>query len=83
MMTSTEQLVVTHIGGGFTEEQWELIFELRCYGYTLRELADWLGISGSTIQYHFKRLGLISSVRPSLSTYNEKLRKLGDTDARP
>ncbi len=82
-MTRTAQLVATHVGGGYTDEQWEFIYELRCYGYTLKELSDWLGISSTLIRYHFKRLGLVSTVRLPLSTYNEKLRKLGDSDARP
>lgn len=80
-MTHIKQLVATHVGGGFTDEQWEFIFELRCYGYTLRELSEWLGVSHGTIQWHFNRLGFMSSVRLPLSTYDEKLRRIGDSDA--
>lgn len=64
----------------FTNEQWEFIFELRCYGYTLAELGAWLGIPQNTLYYHFARLGFIATKRLPLSTYDEKLRKLGDID---
>ena len=82
-MTRTDELVATHIAEKYTDEQWEFVFELKCYGYTFRELADWLGVSATLVQYHFKRLGLMSSVRLPLSTYDNKLKKLGDTHARP
>lgn len=81
-MTPTEQLITTHVPK-YTDEQWEFIFELKCYGYSTRELARWLGVSRNLIQWHFKRLGFTSSDRLPLSTYDEKLRKLGDTHARP
>lgn len=77
-MAQTEELVHTHIGSKYTDEQWELVFELKCYGYTYRELADWLGVSHTLVQNKFLELGCMSRTRPPLSTYDEKLKKLGD-----
>lgn len=82
-MTRTEELVATHVAEKYTDDQWEYIFELKCYGYTFKELAEWLCVSETLIQYHFRRLGFMSSVRPPLSTYNNRLKRLGDTHARP
>lgn len=82
-MTRTDELVAMHVASKYTDEQWEFVFELKCYGYTLRELGDWLGVSNTLLMYHFKRLGLMSDNRLPLSTYDNKLKKLGDPHARP
>ena len=80
-MAQSKQLVATHVGAGYTDDQWEFIFELKCYGYTYSELANWLGVTEGVIKGQFRRLGLFSVDRLPLSTYDEKLRKLGDADA--
>ena len=97
-MTHTEELVATLVTPTtkkkrrrrgcyntkkYTDEQWEFIFELHSYGYSAKELGEWLGVSYKTVAYHFERLGLYSTKRFPLSTYDDKLRKLGDTHARP
>jgi hypothetical protein len=92
-MTHTEELVATLVTEKtsaiktepkkYTDEQWEFIFELWRYGYTYDELVKWLGVCCSTISFHFRRLGFKSRHRVPLSHYDEKLRRLGDTHARP
>lgn len=81
-MAQTEELVLTHSRGKYTDEQWEFVFELKCYGYTYRELADWLGVSHTLVQNKFLELGCMSRTRPPLSTYDEKLMKLGYINTR-
>jgi hypothetical protein len=81
-MAKTKRVVPTPVASMYTEEQWEFIFELKCYGYTYRELGEWLGVSHTLVQDVFKRQGFISDARLPLSAYNEKLQKLGDTDVR-
>lgn len=63
----------------FTDKQWEYLYKLHCYGYTYRELAEWLGISHGTVQYNFYRLGYkaYTDVRPPLNTYTKEFIALG------
>lgn len=86
-MTHTEELAATLKDYGrksfLTDAQWELVYELWCLGYSPRELGEWLQVHPNTIRYHFRRLGFTPDKRLPLSSYNEKLRKLGDTHARP
>ncbi len=72
--------------GGLTDEQWEFVFELYCFGYNYNDLSEWLGYTGANIRHHFHRLGLRANrndLEP-LSIYTRKLFMLGvDSDVRP
>lgn len=63
----------------FNDKQWKLIYELYCYGYSYKELADWLGVSAETVGYNFRVRGLRASgeYRVPLSCYKNELIRLG------
>ena len=61
----------------FNDEQWKFLYELHCYGYTYKELAEWLGISHGTVQYNFYTRGYKCFDREPLSLYDKKFIALG------
>ena len=66
-----------------SEKQWEFVYKLHCYGYTYKELAEWLNVYPGTVQYNVHRLGFKSYDREPLTSFNDKLQALGgDRNAR-
>lgn len=64
----------------FNDRQWRFLYKLHCYGYTYKEISEWLHISPNTVQYNFYRLGLKCFEREPLIAYQSQFDALGGDD---
>jgi hypothetical protein len=66
----------------YNDAQWKLIYELYCYGYSTRELGEWLGMTKEAVWYNFRIRGFKASgdYRVPLSHYKDELIRLGKED---
>lgn len=62
----------------YNDRQWELVYKLHCYGYTYKELGEWLRLAPGTVKHNVWELGHETFERVPLSKFDEQLRRLGD-----
>lgn len=55
-----------------TEEQWRWIWDRWLEGYTLRELAEFLGLARETVRRRFQRMGLRTYAKEELQNLEER-----------
>ena len=65
----------------YSTAQYEFLFGLWRQGYTMQELAEWIGIGSGTLKRQFINLGFMfeqGDTRPPLSEYKSQFNALRD-----
>ncbi|MBP3485555.1 MAG: hypothetical protein J6J81_01845 [Oscillospiraceae bacterium] len=59
----------------YTKQQWLWVWERHCEGYTIKELAAFLGVHHETVRRRFQKMGLRAELREDLVELDERRRE--------